>query len=113
VDPFQVFDQPALAAAVRVGDVADFRTFLGAVIDRAAYDSIVVYVELARSSPQAEIVVGGGHDDSRGYFIQPTVIETADPKFETREEEIFGPVLTVHVYPDGEFKRTLDLHFGR
>lgn len=99
----------ALAAGIRVGDVADFRTFMGAVIDKAAYDGIVSIIEFARSSREAEIVIGGAHDDSRGYFIDPTVIATTNPKFKTMEEEIFGPVLTVYVYPDGEFERTLDL----
>ena len=98
-----------LASGVLVGDVADFRTFMGAVIDKAAFDSIVSYIEFARASNGAEIVIGGTHDDSRGYLIRPTVIETADPGFRTMQEEIFGPVLTVYAYPDGDFERTLDL----
>ncbi len=98
-----------LASSVLVGDVTDFRTFMGAVIDRPAFDNIVNSIEYARASKEAEIVIGGTSDDSRGYFVRPTVIETADPGFRTLEEEIFGPVLTVYVYPDGEFERTLDL----
>ncbi|MEN6561633.1 MAG: L-glutamate gamma-semialdehyde dehydrogenase [Acidobacteriota bacterium] len=98
-----------LASGVLVGDVTDFRTFMGAVIDKPAFDNIVNYIEYARASREADIVIGGTYDDSRGYFVRPTVIETADPRFRTMEEEIFGPVLTVHVYPDGEFERTLDL----
>jgi 1-pyrroline-5-carboxylate dehydrogenase len=82
---------------------------MGAVIDRAAFDSIISFIEYARVSSEADIVVGGTYDDSRGYFIRPTIIETAAPRFKTMEEEIFGPVLTVYVFPDKEFERTLDL----
>lgn len=98
-----------MASSVLVGDVTDFRTFMGAVIDRAAFDSIISFIEYARVSSEADIVVGGTYDDSRGYFIRPTIIETAAPRFKTMEEEIFGPVLTVYVFPDKEFERTLDL----
>jgi 1-pyrroline-5-carboxylate dehydrogenase len=99
----------SLASSALVGDVADFRTFMGAVIDRAAFDSIVSYIEYARASKEAAIVAGGGHDDRRGYFIGPTVVETTDPDFKTMREEIFGPVLTVFVYDDRDFAKTLDL----
>jgi 1-pyrroline-5-carboxylate dehydrogenase len=98
-----------LASSVLVGDVTDFRMFMGAVIDRPAFDNIVSFIEYARASSEADIVIGGTYDDNRGYFIRPTVIETAAPKFKTMEEEIFGPVLTVHVFLDKEFERTLDL----
>jgi 1-pyrroline-5-carboxylate dehydrogenase len=98
-----------MASNALVGDVADFRTFMGAVIDKAAFDSIVSYIEYAQASTAAKIVIGGDHDDRRGYFIRPTVIETADPGFRTMREEIFGPVLTVYVYADREFAGTLDL----
>jgi 1-pyrroline-5-carboxylate dehydrogenase len=98
-----------MARSVRVGDVADFRSVLGAVIDRKAYEKITGYIEEARSSPEAEIAVGGEHDDSRGYFIRPTVVVTTNPKFRGMSEEIFGPVLTVFVYEDDRFKETLDL----
>jgi 1-pyrroline-5-carboxylate dehydrogenase len=97
-----------LASGVLVGDVADFRTFMGAVIDRPAFDGIVACIEHARASGEAEIIIGGTHDDSCGFFIGPTVIETVDPAFSTMREEIFGPVLTVYVFPDREFERTLD-----
>jgi 1-pyrroline-5-carboxylate dehydrogenase len=99
----------ALASGIRVGDIADFRTFMGAVIDKAAYDSIVSYIEFTRSSNEAEIIVGGTYDDRRGYFINPTIIETVNPKFKTMEEEIFGPVLTIYIYPDNDLELTLDL----
>lgn len=98
-----------MADEIRVGDVTDFSTFMGAVIDRAAYDGIVGYLEHARRSSDARIVVGGDHDDRLGYFIRPTVIETSDPFFKTMEEEIFGPVLTVYVYEDDRFEEILAL----
>jgi 1-pyrroline-5-carboxylate dehydrogenase len=94
---------------VRVGDVADFGNFMGAVIDAAAYAKITGAIELARSSPETEIVSGGTYDDREGYFVQPTVVLTRDPHHRLMEEEIFGPVLTVFVYPDGEFAETLEL----
>jgi 1-pyrroline-5-carboxylate dehydrogenase len=97
------------AGRVRVGDVADFRTFMGAVIDRKAFQRITGYIEEARSSPEAEIAVGGGYDDAKGYFIDPTVVVTTNPKFRGMAEEIFGPVLTVFVYEDGRFEETLAL----
>ncbi|MFW9862895.1 MAG: L-glutamate gamma-semialdehyde dehydrogenase [Candidatus Thorarchaeota archaeon] len=92
---------------VKMGDVEDFSTFMNAVIDREAFDRIVEYIELVRKSPAAEIISGGTYDDSRGYFIAPTVALTSDPKFKTMKEEIFGPVLTVYVYPDDKFEETL------
>ena len=98
-----------LAESVRVGDVTDFRTFMGAVIDRAAFDRVAGYIKHARSSPEAEVVIGGQCDDKVGYFIRPTVIMTSNPKFRGMEEEIFGPVLTVYVYDDRRFEETLTL----
>jgi len=98
-----------LAERTRVGDVTDFRTFIGAVIDRAAFDKIAAYIEYARTSPEAEVVIGGECDDKVGYFIRPTVITTTNPKFSGMEEEIFGPVLTVFIYDDERFDETLTL----
>ena len=86
-----------------VGDVCDFRTFMGAVIDEASFDNIRTHLEHARASREAEIAIGGGLDRSRGYFVKPTVIVTSNPRSVTMEEEIFGPVLTVYVYEDGQF----------
>jgi 1-pyrroline-5-carboxylate dehydrogenase len=94
---------------VSVGDVSDFRNFLGAVIDASAYRRIVDYIEMARSSTQTEVLAGGGYDDSKGYFIEPTVVLTEDPSHRLMEEEVFGPVLTVYVYADDEFVETLSL----
>ena len=97
----------AMMREMRMGDVADFRTFVGAVIDRNAFDRISGYLEDARQ--RATIVQGGKADDSTGYFIEPTLIETADPAYRLLCEEIFGPVLTVYPYPDHEWPDTLDL----
>lgn len=97
---------------VKVGDVADFRNFMGAVIDKNSFDKIKGYIDLAKSAQDAEIVFGGKCDDSKGYFIHPTVIKTTNPHFKTMEEEIFGPVLTVYIYPDLEFEQTLKVCDG-
>ncbi len=96
-------------ATIKVGDVCDFGNFVNAVIDRAAFDSIVEYIEFARKDPNMEILCGGTYDDSEGYFIQPTVIESKDPRSKLMCEEIFGPVFTVYVYPEKEYEKTLDL----
>jgi 1-pyrroline-5-carboxylate dehydrogenase len=99
----------AAMATIKVGPPEDFSTFVNAVIDRGAFDSIVGYIDYARTSEKAEILAGGGADDSRGYFIDPTLILTSDPHFKTMQEEIFGPVLTLYVYADDDFEATLDL----
>ncbi len=92
-----------------VGDVTDFSNFMNAVIDKAAFDTISSYIEIARKNDKAEIVAGGGYDDSKGYFIEPTVIRTMDPHCITMEEEIFGPVITIYVYDDDKYEETLAL----
>ena len=94
---------------VKMGDVTDFKNFLGAVIDEKAFDTISGYIEYARSSPDMEIIVGAGCDKSTGYFIEPTVVVSKDPKSRLMAEEIFGPVLTIYVYPEGEYEKTLEL----
>jgi 1-pyrroline-5-carboxylate dehydrogenase len=96
-------------ADLKTGDVEDFTSYMGAVIDAAAFNSIKSAIEYARSSGRAEVILGGHCDDATGYFITPTVILTTDPHFKTMEEEIFGPVVTVYVYRDDEFEATLDL----
>ena len=95
--------------SLKMGAPTDFRNFVNAVIDQAAFDTIKGYVEDAAASDEAEILVGGGCDDSTGYFVEPTVILTTNPNFRTMEEEIFGPVLTIYVYEDGDFSSVLDL----
>ncbi len=96
-------------ACIKMGDVNDFTNFIGAVIDRSAFDKIAKYIEYARASDEAEIICGGGCDDSVGYFVEPTVVVTTNPHFKLMEEEIFGPVLTIYVYPDSEYEKTLQI----
>ena len=96
-------------AEIRMGDPLDFRNFMTAVIDRAAFDSIMAYIRYAAESPDARILCGGKGDSTHGYFIEPTVVLTTDPQFKLMQEEIFGPVLTVYVYDDERFEETLGL----
>jgi 1-pyrroline-5-carboxylate dehydrogenase len=98
-----------MMADIRMGDVADFRNFMGAVIDRKAFTKIREYLVEARGAPGVEILAGGGADDTTGYFIQPTLLEVRDPKYRTMCEEIFGPVLTLYVYPEAAWRETLAL----
>lgn len=94
---------------IQKGDPKDFCNFVNAVIDESAYNRIMKYIETARQSSDAEIIFGGTGDKSTGYFIDPTVILAKDPHFITMEEEIFGPVLTIYVYEDQDFEKTLEL----
>ena len=98
-----------MAADIRMGTPEDFRNFMGAVIDRGAFQSITGYIDEAKKSDDAEILFGGGSDDSKGYFIEPTLVQVTNPRHKLMEEEIFGPVLTVYVYPDDEYEKTLRL----
>ena len=94
--------------SIKMGDVEDFRNFMNAVIDQGAFDTIVEYIEYAKSNKkEAKILCGGKYDKSKGYFIEPTVIETTNPKFKTLVDEIFGPVLTLYIYKDAEFAKAL------
>ena len=97
------------AKTIKMGDIVDFSTFMGAVIDKAAFDTIVEYIEFAKQSTDAEIIFGGKHDDSKGYFIEPTIVVTTDPHYKLMEEEIFGPVLTIFVYDKNKFQETLKI----
>lgn len=96
-------------SGIKMGDVADFRNFMGAVIDRNAFDSIKGYLDFARTAAGGEILCGGTCDDSKGYFIEPTLIVASDPHFKTMEEEIFGPALTVFVYDENKYDEVLNL----
>ncbi|MDR1348498.1 MAG: L-glutamate gamma-semialdehyde dehydrogenase [Prevotellaceae bacterium] len=98
-----------MISKIRVGDVCDFRNLMNAVIDEKSFDTIMSYIEKARKSEDADVVIGGEGDKAKGYFVQPTVILAHDPHFASMEEEIFGPVLTVYVYDDGKYEETLDL----
>lgn len=93
----------------KMGPTEDFRNFINAVIDERSFDKIASYIEGAKKGSNTEIIVGGGYDKSNGYFVEPTVIVTKDPKSTTMCEEIFGPVLTVYVYDENKFEETLDL----
>lgn len=94
---------------MRMGDVEDFGNFVNAVIDESAFNKITGYIESIKKSDETEIVYGGGHDSSKGYFIEPTVAVTTNPHSRTMEEEIFGPVLTIYLYDDDKFEETLHL----
>ncbi len=98
-----------MLAEIKMGCVTDFTNFHNAVIDEASFDNIMRYIKKAKESNDAEIVFGGNGDKSVGYFVEPTVIECKDPHFITMEEEIFGPVLSVHVYEDEKYEETLEL----
>jgi 1-pyrroline-5-carboxylate dehydrogenase len=97
----------AMMREMRMGDVIDFRTFIGAVIDDRAFTRITGYIDDARRS--ATILQGGASSRDRGYFVEPTLVETADPQYRLMREEIFGPVVTAFVYPDGKWPETLRL----
>jgi 1-pyrroline-5-carboxylate dehydrogenase len=96
-------------AKLKVGDVTDFSTFMGAVIDEKAFNRIKSYIDHAKSSSNLEIVGGGGCDNSKGYFIEPTIVQTKDPLDKIMVEEIFGPVLTIYVYADKDLDATMKL----
>jgi len=99
----------AHVAEMKMGSPLNFTNAINAVIDRGAFDSIKEYIDFAKSSPDAEVIIGGECDDAIGYFISPTVILAKTPDFKTMAEEVFGPVLTVYVYPAGQFEETLEL----
>ena len=94
---------------VKMGSPVDFRNFVAAVIDEPSFDRIMDFINFAKNSPDAEIVSGGNGDKSEGYFIEPTVVKTTDPRFRLMTQEIFGPVLTVFVYDDAKLDETLEL----
>jgi len=98
-----------MAAEIKMGDVLDYTNFVNAVIDKSAFDNIKSYIDYAKSSNEASIVFGGKCDDSTGYFISPTLIETTNPHFKLMEEEIFGPVLCVYVYDDNKLDEAVKL----
>ncbi|MCB9307896.1 MAG: L-glutamate gamma-semialdehyde dehydrogenase [Lewinellaceae bacterium] len=98
--------------SMKMGSTEDFSNFINAVIDEKAFDKISAYIAEAKKSDKVKVVAGGGYDKSKGYFIEPTVLEVSDPKYVTMCEEIFGPVLTVYVYPDKKYEQTLELLDG-
>ena len=91
---------------IKIGDITDFTNLMGAVIDASAFKTNKEYIDYAKASGDAEVICGG-YDDSKGYFVYPTLIEAKKPDFKTMVEEIFGPVMTVYVYPDDKLDETL------
>jgi len=94
---------------IRMGDPADFRNFMGAVIDRKAFDKISGYIKHAQEADGVEILSGGGFDDAKGYFIEPTLVQVRDSAYRLMCEEVFGPVVSLHVYPDAKWAETLEI----
>ncbi len=99
----------AMLDEIKMGDVQDFSNLVNAVIDEASFDTIMGYIDHAKNAPDAEIVFGGKGDKSKGYFVEPTVIVTTNPKYRSIVEEIFGPVITIYVYDDAKYEETLEL----
>ncbi len=96
-------------STVTMGSPRDFSNFMTAVIHEASFDKLAAYIDRAKDSNECEIVFGGNYDKSKGYFIEPTVILTRNPHYETMEEELFGPVLTIYLYEDSEWEASLQL----
>ncbi len=94
---------------IKTGNVEDFTNFMGAVIDKGAFDTITSYIDHAKSSAHAEIITGGNYDSSKGWFIEPTTIVTTDPNYQSIRDEIFGPVMTIFVYDDDKLDETMEL----
>ncbi|MDX2121840.1 MAG: L-glutamate gamma-semialdehyde dehydrogenase [Gemmatimonadota bacterium] len=99
----------AMLAEIRMGDVRDFRNFMGAVIDRRAWDRLTGYLAQARKDPGVTVLAGGNASMDTGYFVEPTLLQVEDPTYRTMCEELFGPVLTLYVYPDARWAETLTL----
>lgn len=95
--------------SIAMGDTADFRNFMGAVIDERSFKKLAGYLDRARDAEGVEIIAGGGCDDAKGWFVEPTLIVADDPHYETMREELFGPVLTIHVYDDDQWEEVLEL----
>jgi 1-pyrroline-5-carboxylate dehydrogenase len=93
----------------KVGSVEDFGNFINAIIDEKSFDKIVSFINDAKNNSETNIIAGGDFDKSKGYFIHPTIIEAKDPKYKTMCDEIFGPVLTIHVYDENKFEEALSL----
>jgi 1-pyrroline-5-carboxylate dehydrogenase len=94
---------------IKMGTVEDTSNFVNAVIDEASFDNIVNYIEAAKKSNDAEVILGGGYDKSKGYFVEPTIIQAKKPQYSSMCEEIFGPVLTIYVYEDEKWRETLKI----
>jgi 1-pyrroline-5-carboxylate dehydrogenase len=96
-------------ASIKVGPTEEFSNFVNAVIDEKSFDKLTSYIDAAKKDSSLEVIAGGKYDKTKGYFIEPTVIVTKDPKYVTMCEELFGPVLTIFVYDDADFDKTLEI----
>jgi 1-pyrroline-5-carboxylate dehydrogenase len=103
--------KPLLAdvKSLKMGDPEDHQNFVNAVIDKNAFDTITAYIDYAKKARRAKILAGGKYSKTKGYFIEPTVVLTTDPRFKLLEEEIFGPVVTIYVFKDADFAKTMTL----
>ncbi len=99
----------AMIGEIKMGDVGDFRNFMGAVIDKRAWDRLTGYIGKAKQDAGVTVLAGGGARADTGFFVEPTLLQVEDPKYRTMCEEMFGPVLTVHVYQDARWADTLKL----
>lgn len=95
--------------SIKIGSPRDFINFMNAVIDKKSFNKIIGYIDRIKKSNTAEIIIGGNYDDSKGYFIQPTLVHTIDPYYESMIEEIFGPILTIYIYEDLQWEESLNL----
>lgn len=98
-----------MLSTIKMGDVTDFSNFVNAVIDEASFDNCKGYIDRAKAAADAEVIFGGNCDKTVGYFVEPTVILTTNPRYESMEQEIFGPIITIYVYDDNKYEETLDL----
>jgi len=96
-------------ASIKMGSPEDFGNFITAVIHEGSFDKLVSYIERAKADSEVQILAGGGYDKSVGYFIEPTVLVTTNPKYVTMETELFGPIITLYVYDDAQWENTLQL----
>ena len=94
---------------IKIGSPADFENFITAVIHKGAFDRLVDTIEKIKKDEDVEIIAGGNYDDSKGYFIEPTVVVTSNPNYDTMNRELFGPLVTIYIYPDNDWKNTLKL----
>ena len=94
---------------IKIGSPADFTNFITAVIHKGAFDRLVYTIEKIKKDKDVEIIAGGNYDDSKGYFIEPTVVVTTNPNYDTMNRELFGPLVTIYIYPDADWKETLKL----
>ena len=99
----------AMMKDIKMGDVADFRNFMGAVIDAKSFNKLTGYLEQAKKDRGVTVVAGGGTDGKKGYFVEPSLLQVKNPQYRTMCEELFGPVLTAHVYKDSDFRQTVKL----